>query len=101
MNRTIYSLTQKGLDYLRNRKYYAAITESIHTVLAEFDTEQDRQDWLNYNTEYDKMYGNAPSEQSRRIPMDDNRIINRFTDNPKAEHFADENIPRLMWYALI
>lgn len=101
MQRTIYSLTQKGLDYLRNRKYYAAITESIYTVLAEFDTEQDRQQWLDYKTEYDQMYGNAPTDYSKRIPMDDPRIINKFTDNPKAEQFPDEYIPRLMWYAII
>ena len=78
-------------------KFYAANNENNITALAEFDTEQERQEWLDCQTDYDKLYGN----KGIRKPIDDQRIINRFTNNPHAEYFPDENIPRLMWYAII
>lgn len=95
MNRTIYSLTQKGLDYLAQpqRKVYAAENKCIDTVLAEFDSEQDRQNWLNYNTEYDKMYGIKPSEYSRRIPVDDESIIASFFTNPLTIYYSEDECP--------
>lgn len=80
------------------KKFYAANNESIYTSLAEFDSEQDRQDWLSYNTEYDKMYGIKPSEYSRRIPIDDESIIASFVANPLTTYCSDECIESMHWY---
>ena len=80
------------------KKFYAANNESIYTSLAEFDSEQNRQDWLNYNTEYDKMYGIKPSEYSRRIPIDDESIIASFVANPLTTYCIDECIESMHWY---
>ena len=63
-------------------KFYAANNETNITALAEFDTEQERQEWLNCNTEYDKIYGN----KGIRKPIDDQRIINRFTNNGSIDY---------------
>ena len=47
MQRVSYRITQKGLDYLAKiqRKVYASYNENTITSLAEFDSEQDRQNW--------------------------------------------------------
>lgn len=80
------------------KKFYAAENKCIDTALAEFDSEQDRQDWLNYNTEYDKMYGIKPSEYSRRIPIDDESIIASFVANPLTTYCNDECIENMHLY---
>ena len=100
MNRTIYSLTQKRLDHLaqHNHKVYAAYNENTITSLAEFDSEQDRQNWLDYNTEYDKMYDVKPTEYSRRVPIDDETIIASFVANPLTTYCSDDYIDRMNWY---
>lgn len=100
MNRTIYSLTQKRLDHLaqHNHKVYAAYNENTITSLAEFDSEQDRQDWLNYNTEYDKMYNIKPTECTHRVPIDDESIIASFVANPLTTYCSDECIDGVKWY---
>lgn len=80
------------------KKFYAANNESIYTALAEFDTAQDRQDWLDYNTEYDKMYDVKPTEYSRRVPIDDETIIASFVANPLTTYCSDECIDGLHWF---
>lgn len=95
---TIAEWKQMLVDAAKNKKYYAAENECIDTALAEFDSEQDRQDWLNYNTEYDKMYGIKPSEYSRRIPIDDESIIASFFANPLTTYCSDECIESMHWY---
>lgn len=94
MQRVSYRITKKGLDYLAQlqRKVYAAYNENEITSLAEFDSEQDRQDWLNYNTEYDKMYNIKPSEHTHRVPIDDESIIVSFVANPLTTYCSDECI---------
>lgn len=86
----------KGLVELK--KFYAANNESIYTSLAEFDSEQDRQDWLNYNTEYDKMYNIKPTECTRRVPIDDETIIASFVANPLTTYCSDDCIDGIKWY---
>lgn len=100
MQRVSYRITQKGLDYLAQlqRKVYAAYNENEITSLAEFDSEQDRQDWLNYNTEYDKMYNIKPTECTHRVPIDDESIIASFVANPLTTYCSDECIGSMHWY---
>lgn len=100
MQRVSYRITQKGLDYLANlrRKVYAAYNENDITSLAEFDSEQDRQNWLVYNTEYDKMYDVKPTEYSRRVPIDDETIIASFVANPLTTYCNDDCIDGIKWY---
>lgn len=85
----------KGLFKLK--KFYAANNESIYTALAEFETEQDRQDWLDYNTEYDKMY-NVKSANSQRVPIDDEAVIASLIANPLITYCNDECIDGVKWY---
>lgn len=80
------------------KKFYAANNESIYTALAEFESEQDRQNWLDYNTEYDKMYDVKPTEYSRRVPIDDESIIASFVANPLITYCSDDCIDRMNWY---
>ena len=100
MQRVSYRITQKGLDYLAKLqlKIYAAYNENTITSLAEFESEQDRQDWINYNTEYDKMYDNKPTDYSHRIPIDDDTIIASFVANPLITYCSDECIDGIKWY---
>ena len=100
MQRVSYRIKQKGLDYLAKiqRKVYASYNENTITSLAEFDSEQDRQNWLDYNTEYDKMYDVKPTEYSRRVPIDDEAIIASFVANPLTTYCSDECIGSMHWY---
>lgn len=79
-------------------KFYAAYNENEITSLAEFDSEQDRQNWLDYNTEFDKMYDIKPTEYSHRVPIDDETIIACFVANPLITYCSDECIDRMNWY---
>lgn len=79
-------------------KYYAAYNENQITSLAEFNSEQERQDWLNYYTEYDKIYGVRPTECSCRIPIDDETMIDSFVANPLTTYCSDECIDGMYWY---
>ena len=79
-------------------KYYAAYNENQITSLAEFNSEQERQAWLNYYTEYDKIYGVRPTECSRRVPIDDETIIASFVANPLTTYCSDDCIDRMNWY---
>lgn len=79
-------------------KLYAANNETNITALAEFESEQERQEWLNYNTKYDKTYGITPNEYSHRIPIDDEVIIASFVANPLTTYCSDECIDGIKWY---
>ncbi|MED9968740.1 MAG: hypothetical protein UFA98_01850 [Ruminococcus sp.] len=79
-------------------KFYAANNETNITALAEFESKQERQEWLNYNTKYDKIYGVKPAECSRRVPIDDEVIIASFVANPLITYCSDECIDRMNWY---
>jgi len=79
-------------------KFYAANNENQITALAEFETEQARQEWLDCQTDYDKMYGNI---KGNRKPIEDERIINAFIGNPLISPFPDDDVPNLTWYAVV
>jgi len=79
-------------------KFYAAENENQIIALAEFESEQERQEWLNYNTEYDKIYGVKPAECSRRVPIDDETIIASFVANPLTTYCNDDCIDGIKWY---
>ena len=78
-------------------KFYAVENENQITALAEFETEQARQEWLDCNTEYDKIYGN----KGNRKPIEDERIINAFVGNPLIFPFPDDDVPNITWYAVV
>lgn len=98
MQRTSYKITNKGINYIINNKYFGAYNEDIITALAEFDTEEELMDWLNYNTESDLSFGNKPNDYSRRIVVIDPNVIFAFLTNPDVETEQDELEPQIRWH---
>lgn len=98
MQRTSYKITNKGINYIINNKYFGAYNEDIITALAEFDTEEELMDWLNYNTESDLSFGNKPNDYSRKIVVIDPNVIFAFLTNPDVETEQDELEPQIRWH---
>ena len=71
-------------------KFYGVYDCPDPTVLIEFDTEKDRQKWVDYERDIDKQLTLKPEPYSKRVITEDKEMISRFIDNPEAEYIQDE-----------
>lgn len=79
--------------------FYATYKGIGNSDVAEFMTEQERNDWVNFTDEYSKVFGITKENATfERKSLTDKKTIAKIIDNKNIKKVVDVYNPNQNWY---
>lgn len=79
--------------------FYGIFVEIENSDVAEFNTEQERDEWVNFQDEFSRDFGTTLENcVFERAALIDQKIIDSVVNNPHIQTAQDEILPYIKWY---
>lgn len=79
--------------------FYGIFVGIENSDVAEFSTEQERDEWVNFQDEFSRDFGTTLENcVFERAALTDQKIIDSVVNNPHIQAAQDEILPYIKWY---